>query len=146
MLGGIIRNYQLAEIAEKCDSISSKATVLEFVTLARQKNIEVMPVVDEEDKVIGIVTEKDLIKLVKIEGPASNYPIIEKNLPKEVLDQPITVIMTANPVLLKETSSLEDAMNLVLNHDFRRIIVVDSQNRLVGKLRIADIIHRISKS
>ena len=145
MFGGIIKNYKLAEIAEKCDSISAKSTVREFVNLARQKNIEVMPVVDEDERVIGIVTEKDLIKLVKIEGPASNYPIIEKSLPKEVINQPITAIMTSNPVLLKETSSLEDAMNLILNHDFRRVIVVDSQNHIVGKLRIVDIINQLSK-
>ena len=145
MFSGIIKNYKLAEIAEKCDSISAKSTVREFVNLARQKNIEVMPVVDEDERVIGIVTEKDLIKLVKIEGPASNYPIIEKSLPKEVINQPITAIMTANPVLLKETSSLEDAMNLILNHDFRRVIIVDSQNHIVGRLRIVDIINQLSK-
>ncbi len=145
MFGGIVKNYALGEIAEKCDSMSVKATVMDFVNLARQKNIDIMPVVDENDKVVGIVTEKDLLKLVKIEGPAANYPIIEKNLPKEVLNKPIDSIMTPNPVLLKETSSLEDAMNLILNHDFRRVIIVDSQNRLVGKLRISDIIHRLSK-
>ena len=99
MFGGIIKNYKLAEIAEKCDSISAKSTVREFVNLARQKNIEVMPVVDEDERVIGIVTEKDLIKLVKIEGPASNYPIIEKSLPKEVINQPPEIIASLKKIL-----------------------------------------------
>ena len=145
MLDDVIKNYHLAEIAEKCDSISAKATVMDFVGTVRQKNIEAMPVLDDEDKVIGVVTEKDLIKLIKIEGITSNYPIVEKSLPKEVLAQPITAIMTPEPVILKETDSMESAMNMILNHDFRRVIIVDDNGRLVGKIRIADIIHRLSK-
>lgn len=134
---------RLADMAEKCDSISMTATVLDFVKTSKNKNIEVMPVVDEAEKVIGIVTEKDLIKLIRIERPASNYPIIEKSLPKEIGSHPITSIMTASPVLLDDTSTFEDALNLILNHDFRRIIIVDSDKKLVGKLRIAEIIYRL---
>lgn len=145
MLDDVIKNYHLAEIAEKCDSISAKATVTDFVGMVRQKNVEIMPVTDEDGKVIGVVTEKDLIKLIKIEGIQSNYPIIEKSLPKEVLDQPITSIMTPEPVMLKETDSMESVMNMILNHDFRRVIIIDDKGKLVGKIRIADIIHRLSR-
>ncbi len=145
MFDDVIKKYHLAEIAEKCDSISSKATITDFIHKIREKNAEVMPVVDDDGKVVGIVTEKDLIKLIKTGGIASNYPIIEKSLPKELLSQPITAIMTPEPLMMKETDSLEGVMNLILNHDFRRVIITSSDGRLIGKIRIADIIYRLSK-
>jgi|SRR3989338_3409808 len=144
MFDEIIKSYRLVEMTEKCDSILSSATVADFIRLAREKNVEVMPVTADDGKVVGIVSEKDLIKLIKVEGMASNYPIMESRLPKEIIKEPITSIMTPEPVTLRETDSLEAVMNLVLNHDFRRVIIVDSEGRLVGKIRIADLIHRLS--
>ncbi|MBI4019451.1 MAG: CBS domain-containing protein [Candidatus Aenigmarchaeota archaeon] len=145
MLDEVMKNYRLGEMAEKCDSLSSSATIADFVKLARQKNMEVMPIVGEDGKLVGIVTEKDLIKLMKVEGASSNYPIIERKLPREILAESISSIMTQDPVTLKETDTMEDALNMILNHDFRRIIIVDSEGKLIGKIRIVDIIHNLSK-
>jgi len=144
MIQDILKDYRLGEMAEKCDSLNSSATIADFVKLARQKNMEVMPIVGEDKKLVGIVTEKDLIKLMKVEGAASNYPIIERKLPAGILTEPISSIMTEDPVTLKETDTMEDALNMVLNRDFRRIIIVDSEGRLVGKIRIVDIVYALS--
>ncbi len=145
MVDDVIKSYKLGEMAEKCDSIKAEATVADFIRTAREKNTEILPVLDDDNKVVGIVSEKDLIKLIKVEGVASNYPIIENRLPKGMLSEPITSIMTAEPVTLKETDSLESVINLILNHDFRRVIIVDAEKKLVGKIRIADMIYKLSR-
>ena len=137
-----IFNGSIGDLIEKCDSIKADTTIKEFIKILNEKKIDFIPVVDAEEKVIGMATAKDLIKLIKIKSPEGGS-IIAKEIQKDALSQPVTKIMTQNPVTIKESSSIGDVLNLIAIYEFRRIIVVSPDNRLVGFIGIRDVIKKL---
>jgi CBS domain-containing protein len=84
-----------------------------------------MPVTDENGKVIGVVTELDLLKQVR-KG---------EDFEKITADD----IMTKEPVTVDVNTSLKDALTLMIEKNIIRIPVTD-EGRLVGVIARRDIL------
>jgi IMP dehydrogenase len=102
-------------------TIAPHMTVRDVLAITRQYKISGLPVV-EGDKVVGIVTNRDLR--------------FETNL-----DQPITNIMTPRErlVTVKEGTSREEATALLRKHRLERVLVVDDDFELRGLITVKDI-------
>lgn len=98
--------------------------VLEAIDLMLQHWISGLPVVDANHSVIGIITEKDLLKLY--------------GKTKEVKDMTVNDIMTKDVVCFNEEDSLDDVCECLLKNDFRRVPVL-SNGKLVGVISRPDI-------
>ncbi len=97
------------------------------------------PVVDKNRKVIGIVTESDLLQMFH-----SNMPIVTVGsaMLREVLKsgaKTVEDIMTRRPVTVSPGTTLGEAINLMTAHKVRRLPVVE-KDKLVGLLSLRDII------
>lgn len=128
-------------------------TVDEALELLVQHRITGLPVVDETEKVIGVVSDFDLLALDSISGnrPADSslFPepgntwkafkeiqkLISKTHGKTVGD-----VMTPSPLVVRETSNLEDAVRILLGSQKRRLPVVDNNGKLVGLLTRGNVI------
>lgn len=87
----------------------------------REHSIGGIPIVDEEGKLLGIVTNRDLR--------------FEKNL-----DRPISEVMTSeNLVTVSEGTSLEDAEGILQENKIEKLPVVNEEERLVGLITFRDI-------
>lgn len=87
----------------------------------REHSIGGIPVVDENQKLIGIVTNRDL----RFEKDNS---------------RPITEVMTkSNLVTVAEGTSLEQAEGILQTNKIEKLPVVDSSNKLVGLITFRDI-------
>jgi IMP dehydrogenase len=102
-------------------TIPPDMSVREVMALQRERGISGFPVI-EGDKVVGIVTNRDL-----------------RFEPK--LDQPVKAIMTprAKLVIVREGASREDAIRLMHQHRLERVLVVDGEFRLKGLITVKDI-------
>ncbi|MCF6147623.1 MAG: CBS domain-containing protein [Candidatus Kuenenia sp.] len=87
-----------------------------------------LPVVDEKGRVIGVVTEFDLLKVIK-EG---------KKLEQVKAEE----IMTKTPVCVKENSSVDDVIDLMTKHNIIRVPVV-RDDVLVGIISRCDILSSV---
>lgn len=89
------------------------------------------PVVDE-DRLVGIITNRDARNLLTAEGI----------LPS------VREAMTPAPFVIHPEDSLEDALEMMVSHDFNHIPVVekDSPDRLVGFLTRTDIMKAYTRS
>jgi CBS domain-containing protein len=76
-----------------------------------------MPVTDEEERVIGVITEHDLLKQVR-EG---------KDLGKVVTED----VMQKNPITVDANAPLSDVLDIMLENEILRIPVTEGL-RLVG--------------
>jgi len=76
-----------------------------------------MPVIDEEERVIGVITEHDLLDQVR-EG---------KDLGKLVVED----VMQKNPITVDVNTPLSDVLDIMLENGILRIPVTDGL-RLVG--------------
>ncbi len=89
------------------------------------------PVVDDDDKLVGIVTEYDIMR----RGAES---LILK-------DVGVTEIMTRNPVCIAETDSIGKARSIMRKNNIGRVLVVDANNKLKGIVTGGDILKKIYK-
>ena len=87
-----------------------------------------LPVVDDKGKVVGVVSEFDLLKALK-EG---------KKLEQVTAED----IMSKNPICVSENTPVEEIIDLMMKHNIIRVPVVRNDN-LVGVISRCDILSSI---
>ena len=87
-----------------------------------------LPVVDDKGKVVGVVSEFDLLKAIK-EG---------KKLEQVTAED----IMSKNPICVSENTPVADIIDLMMKHNIIRVPVVRNDN-LVGVISRCDILSNI---
>jgi CBS domain-containing protein len=120
--------------------IQASATIREAAAIFVKHHIGLLPVVNEDNTPVGIVSLRDLLSL---ELPdfvnfiadldfVHDFGAVETTRPPaEVLDRPIeTLIKPVIPV--EETAGLLRAYALMLQHDLHDIPVVSREGKLVG--------------
>ena len=92
-----------------------------------------LPVVDENDSVIGIVTALDILKAIQ-EGGAGGGEGKKLNsiLAKD--------IMTPNPSVVKTDTPIEKVIDIIIEQEIVLVPVINDNNRIVGVVTRLDII------
>jgi CBS domain-containing protein len=124
---------RLAEIlAEKGGDvleIAADATVLEAVQLMVEKNVGSL-LVTEGGEVTGIVTERDYLRRVTLEGRTEQAPV------GEIASSPLIVVTPE--------TTIDECMALMTDRRIRHVPVVDG-GRVVGIVSIGDLVKFQSK-
>ncbi|PVI07058.1 CBS-domain-containing protein [Periconia macrospinosa] len=103
--------------------IKPNTTVAEAAQLMAAKREDCVLVTDEDDRIAGIFTAKDLaFRVVGAGVKASNVTIEE--------------IMTKNPLCAKTDTSATDALDLMVRKGFRHLPVMDENHDISGILDI----------
>jgi len=101
------------------------STVLEAVLLFRDADCGAVPVI-EDGKPVGILTDRDVaLALADYEGGLPELPV------SKIMTQEVITIAAETPLL-----ELADQFG---DHKVRRLLVVDSQDQLVGIVAWADV-------
>jgi len=97
-----------------------------FIDTVKSQGIDAAIVVGHKGKVVGIVTRLDLLKILHFEVP---YRLRVLAIPRHPKVEKITIreIMTKNPIMLKETAKVRDAIDLMNKYKISHIIIVDSK-------------------
>jgi CBS domain-containing protein len=103
-------------------------TVKDAVRTLREKHVGSIVITDNNEKCIGIFTERDAIGVI-----ASDVP----------LDTPIEQVMTKNVTTIGKEASLEEARRLIISHGIRHLPVVDSKGGLVGLFSVRKLIDEL---
>jgi CBS domain-containing protein len=101
-------------------------TLLEIAAKLAQKKIGAIVVVGDNGNVVGIVSERDIIRKLAERGP-------------EVLSEPVSQTMTANVISCQETSTLDELMETMTQGRFRHVPVIE-EGALVGIISIGDVV------
>jgi CBS domain-containing protein len=114
--------------------INENATAQEGVIRFSVFNVGCLAVTNEENKVIGVFSERDFInKVASVRKDSENVKI------KDVCT------MTPNVIIAKKTDSLDECMRKMLFKDIRHLLVVDDDNdNFVGLISIKDLIKEIN--
>ncbi len=106
--------------------VRSGETVLNVAKLMADKNIGAVPVLSDDGRLLGIFSERDLLKRV-----------IAKGLnPAEVK---VDDVMTREIILALEDESYEECLAKMKKAGVRHLPVVDKENNLVGVLSMRDL-------
>jgi CBS domain-containing protein len=124
----------------------------------RENKISGAPVVNEENKVVGVISEGDIMRLLEVHSPKINLilpaPLDLIELPvrmKYELDEiaedmqkagstVIDQIMTKKIVTIGPEASISDAAEKMDAHKVKRLPVINGDGKLIGIVTRGDII------
>lgn len=107
-------------------TVKPEATVREALDIMERYKISGVPVVDEQNKLVGILTNRDL-RFIK----ATDY------------DKPVSLFMTKdNLVTAQEGITLEEATDILQRFKVEKLPIVDREGRIKGLITIKDIVKR----
>ena len=104
-------------------SVSSSAQVNDAIDLMVNHNVGCLPIVDEETRVRGIVTERDILTIFR--GMVSGTKVSGLMSKKVVVATPVTSILETERLMVK--------------NGFRRLPIV-SEGKIVGAVTVTDIL------
>ncbi len=96
------------------------------------------PVVDKNKKLLGVVTESDILQVLHPAFPQKMVGSVFREAMKGTA-KTVGEIMTKRPVAVSPDMAIAEVMNLMAAHKLRRLPVVDGE-KLVGLVSFRDII------
>ena len=116
-------------------TITPETPFQEALKLMRDKKFRRLPVVDSAGKIVGIVSERDMLHASP--SPATSLSVWEVNYLLWKLK--ISDIMTHNVLTINQDTPIEDAANLMVTHKIGGVPVVDNSGKVVGVITETDI-------
>jgi len=111
-------------------SVRTDSPVFDALELMAEKNCGALVVLDDEERLAGVISERDYARKVAL-------------LRKTSIETPVSEIMTADVVTVTENDSLDHCLALMSTHNIRHLPVVDGRT-LVGVLGIGELVqHKI---
>ncbi len=107
-------------------TISPDATVREATKLLAAKRIGALVVCDGDRSVEGIISERDIVRMLGEDGAS-------------ILDMPVSRCMTTEVVTCTERATVNWLMEEMTSHRFRHVPVVEG-GRLSGIVSIGDVV------
>lgn len=131
-------------------SVTPESTVMEALDLIVKHRITGMPVVDKDGKVVGVVSDFDLLALdLDPDNSPGMFPSLDESweafrnvqlLMSKVEGKIVDDVMSTDPLTIRPSTSLDMASRLLLQSKIRRLPVVDKDGKLIGLLSRRNII------
>ncbi|KAE9448480.1 hypothetical protein C3L33_19621, partial [Rhododendron williamsianum] len=138
---------------EELHVVKPTTTVDEALEYLVDKRVTGFPVIDDNWKLVGVVSDYDLLALDSISGgghsDANLFPDVDSSwkafnriqrLLSKTNGKVVGDLMTPAPLVVRETTNLEDAARLLLETKYRRLPVVDSDGMLVGIITRGNVV------
>ena len=118
-------------ILEMCDSdaasVTPEATAEQAIRTMLDRRVGAVAVVDENKKVAGIFTERDVLRRVALSGRA----------PGEI---PVQEVMTTPVEMATLDTTPGQALATMIEYHYRHLPIVDDDGQLLGMLSIRDVL------
>ena len=106
-------------------TVERDQSVLEVAKFMVERNIGAVPVL-ERGKLVGIFSERDIMKRVLVEG-------------KDPKKSKVGDVMTPDPLVVTADESFDKCMVLMKQHGFRHLPILDGP-KLVGLVSLRDLL------
>ena len=122
----------------------------EAVELLLGKDYRALPVVDETRRVVGILTDGDLLHKAGLLATSVQRELTQAELAGELqrlrqAGQTVGQAMTPDPVTISSDTTVSTAMGLMAEHDVKRLPVVGEAGQLVGIVSRIDVLRALSQ-
>lgn len=139
-------------------SVTMDSNVGEAVELFAKNSINGLPVVDKENRVVGMITERDVLEysnqlhvipLIAFSGWVSPYTDVtniaffEKGF-KSLLTTKVEKVMSKKVVMVRKDTPVHEITSLMIQKEVNRVPVVDEAGRLIGIIARSDIIQYLA--
>lgn len=122
---------KIKEIMKEVKTISPEETVKDAAVLMNKYSIGSLVVVDSKKKLVGIVTERDIMQKVTAPNKLAGKVLVED-------------IMSNKLITIDANDLLDDAVYLMIKNKIKKLPVIDN-DELVGIVTATDIVANSSE-
>jgi len=130
-------------------SITKFEPIMKVADILTEKNISGLPVVDKDNRVIGIITQADILSMIGVSREHTFKDLLKhmlgESLPERRIGDHVGDIMTSPALTVKPTENIAEAVRIMTEKRIRRLTVADEKNVLIGILTRADILKAVIK-
>jgi CBS domain-containing protein len=112
-------------------TVSKETSISEVITILAEKKITGLPVVDDDMVLVGLVSEKDVLRVAYCMISGSDVPTADDRVEK---------VMATELVFFSPDDNIADICQCFLDRSIRRVPVVDSDGKIVGVISRKDVI------
>ncbi|MCT7375439.1 CBS domain-containing protein [Chelativorans salis] len=109
-------------------TIAADKTLGEAAALLADRGIGAIVVKSGDDRISGILSERDIVRVIAREGPGA-------------LEKPVSAVMTARVKVCREEHTVNEVMQIMTEGRFRHL-PVEKDGRLAGIVSIGDVVKR----
>ncbi|MCL4303664.1 MAG: DUF190 domain-containing protein [Anaerolineae bacterium] len=137
-------------MSREVHKVQASTPLVEAVVLLLDKVYRALPVVDNAGRVVGILTDGDLLDKVGLLTISTQQELTEAELTRELQwlrqsGQTVQEFMTPNPITVTNNTTISQAVNVMVENDIKRLPVVDSDNKLVGMVSRVDMLRALAQ-
>jgi len=121
-------------------TIHPDTTIKGTMQRLRQQIEDCLPVVDEDGKLVGVVTESDILYALRV---PPRQGTVGSAMVREAMKQVASnagELMTKHPVSVTPNMSIQETLSVMVEHKHRHLPVVEKDNKLVGLISLREII------
>ncbi len=127
----LIKNWMSTNVV----TLTPDRSMMKASKLMKDNNISRIPIVDEQGKLVGLVSDRD----IKEASPSKATTLDMHELYYLVSEIKLKDIMTKDPVTVKPDETVEKAAVLMLEGNFGSLPVVDDDGKVVGIITDSDV-------
>ena len=127
----LIRDWMTKEVI----TVSPSVSMMKASRLMKEHNIHRLPVVDDNEALVGILTDRD----IKEASPSKATTLDMHELYYLLSEIKVKDIMSRHPVSMHGDDSVEQAALLMVDRHFGGLPIVDDDNKLIGIITDSDI-------
>jgi CBS domain-containing protein len=128
-------------------SISKYEPVMKVADILNEKNISGLPVVDSDSRVIGIITQADILSMIGVSRDHTFKDLLKhmlgETLPERRIGDHVGDIMTSPALTIKPDANIAEAVRIMTEKRIRRLTVANENNVLIGIITRADILKAV---
>lgn len=134
-------------MTEKVVTVRGDTEIKEAARLLSENRISGMPVIDDNGKVIGVVTEADIMAAAGLKREHRFLDMLRyllgEPVPSTRIGEYVKDIMTSPAITTSADADIRDIAKILDEKRIKRLPVVDSEGKLIGIISRADIIRVI---
>lgn len=128
-------------------AVRRDASFKEMAAMLRSQRISAFPVIDGRGKVIGVVSESDLLVKEAVQAEGSSLVAALRHIREDEKAAGITAadLMTAPAITVGPSAAVEEAARLMYDRRVKRLPVVNEVGRLLGIVSRTDVLAVFSR-
>jgi CBS domain-containing protein len=131
--------------------VKQDAPYKEMAAALRENRVSAFPVLDDEGKVIGVVSEADLLTKEALDGGYEGMPgmitgLLRRKEQGKARGITAADLMTHPAVTISPDAAVENAARLMYQSKIKRLPVVDADGHLTGIISRADVLSVFDRS
>jgi CBS-domain-containing membrane protein len=123
-------------------TVHPHTSLQESAYLLVSRRISGMPVVDDDNRLKGIITEADFLRVLGVPPAPPIHSLwhtlenlftrLSQHGGQETADESVATHMVSHVITATPTDSVQTVLNLMKRHQVRRVVIVDDARRVCG--------------